>query len=204
MEQHHRASLAHGMDGQTRGIKTGEILGHKGHGPPASAVLAGRPECLNIVSLLIISAPMSIDTGYRLADNSRQLRRLFDERVRSLGITGPQARLLLSLERNPNENQAFYAERLEIEPITLTRIVDRLEDAGWVERQADPADRRARILHLTDKSRGIVTRLRAGVEGLFEEMLDGFDGGERVLFAQMLERIAANLVAARHPEAAHG
>lgn len=147
---------------------------------------------------------MSIDTGYRLADNSRQLRRLFDERVRSLGITGPQARLLLSLERNPNENQAFYAERLEIEPITLTRIVDRLEDAGWVERQADPADRRARILHLTDKSRGIVTRLRTGVEGLFEEMLDGFDGGERVLFAQMLERIAANLVAARHPEAAHG
>ena len=61
---------------------------------------------------------MSIETGYRLADNSRQLRRLFDERVGSLGITGPQARLLLSLERSPNENQAFYAERLEIEPIT--------------------------------------------------------------------------------------
>ena len=58
---------------------------------------------------------MSIVTGYRLADNSRQLRRLFDERVRGLGITGPQARLLLSLERVPDENQAFYAERLEIE-----------------------------------------------------------------------------------------
>lgn len=73
---------------------------------------------------------MTIATGYRLADNSRQLRRLFDERVRGLGLTGPQARLLLSLDRNPNENQAFYAERLEIEPITLTRIVDRLEDAA--------------------------------------------------------------------------
>ncbi|WP_086734831.1 MarR family winged helix-turn-helix transcriptional regulator [Erythrobacter colymbi] len=149
---------------------------------------------------------MTIETGYRLADNSRQLRRLFDERVRGLGLTGPQARLLLSLERYPSENQAFYAERLEIEPITLTRIVDRLEDAGWVERQADPADRRARILHLTDKSRGIVARVRDGVEGLTEEMLEGFDPAERAAFAAMLERIAANLVAARQPqpEALHG
>lgn len=147
---------------------------------------------------------MTIETGYRLADNSRQLRRLFDERVRGLGITGPQARLLLSLERHPDQNQAFYAERLEIEPITLTRIVDRLEDAGWVERQADPADRRARILHLTDKSRGIVTRLRVGVEALFDDMLAGFDAGERALFAAMLERIALNLAAARQPEAVDG
>ncbi len=147
---------------------------------------------------------MSIETGYRLADNSRQLRRLFDERVRDLGLTGPQARLLLSLERYPNENQVFYAERLEIEPITLTRIVDRLEEAGWIERQSDPADRRARILHLTDKSRSTVTRLRASVEALFEDMLGGFDPAEREIFARLLERIADNLLAARQPEVAHG
>jgi DNA-binding MarR family transcriptional regulator len=147
---------------------------------------------------------MSIETGYRLADNSRQLRRLFDERVRDLGLTGPQARLLLALERQPDENQAFYAERLEIEPITLTRIADRLEDAGWIERQSDPADRRARILHLTDKSRNIVTRLRASVEALFDDMLGGFDAAERAAFAQALERISANLAAARQPEAVNG
>lgn len=147
---------------------------------------------------------MSIATGYRLADNSRQLRRLFDARVRNLGLTGPQARLLLALERNPGENQVFYAERLEIEPITLTRIIDRLEDAGWVERQSDPADRRARILHLTDKSRGIVIALRASVEALFDDMLEGFDADERASFAQMLDRIAANLAAARLPEVVNG
>ncbi|MEO0057451.1 MAG: hypothetical protein RIT17_901 [Pseudomonadota bacterium] len=147
---------------------------------------------------------MSIETGYRLADNSRQLRRLFDERVRDLGLTGPQARLLLALERHPNENQVFYAERLEIEPITLTRIADRLEDAGWIERQSDPADRRARILHLTDKSRSIVTALRASVEALFDDMLCGFDATEREAFARMLERIAANLATARLPEVVNG
>jgi DNA-binding MarR family transcriptional regulator len=147
---------------------------------------------------------MSIATGYRLADNSRQLRRLFDARVRNLGLTGPQARLLLALERNPGENQVFYAERLEIEPITLTRIIDRLEDAGWVKRQSDPADRRARILHLTDKSRGIVIALRASVEALFDDMLEGFDAAERASFAQMLDQIAANLAAARLPEVVNG
>jgi DNA-binding MarR family transcriptional regulator len=147
---------------------------------------------------------MNIETGYRLADNSRQLRRLFDQRVRSLGLTAPQARLLLSLERNPDANQVFHADLLEIEPITLTRIVDRLEEAGWIERRSDPADRRARILHLTDKSRGIVTRLRATVEALFEDMLEGFDPGERALFASLLARIGNNLAAARQPETAHG
>lgn len=147
---------------------------------------------------------MSIETGYRLADNSRQLRRLFDERVRDLGLTGPQARLLLALDHQPDENQAFYAERLEVEPITLTRIVDRLEEAGWVERQSDPADRRARILHLTDKSRNIVTRLRESVETLFDDMLGGFDAAERATFAALLERIGANLAAARQPETING
>lgn len=147
---------------------------------------------------------MSIETGYRLADNSRQLRRLFDERVRDLGLTGPQARLLLALDHQPDENQAFYAERLEVEPITLTRIIDRLEEAGWVERQSDPADRRARILHLTDKSRSIVSALRASVEALFDDMLGGFDAAERANFAQALDRIAANLAAARQPETING
>ena len=116
---------------------------------------------------------MSMDTGYRLADNSRQLRRLFDERVRGLAITGPQARLLLSLERNPGENQAFYAERLEIEPITLTRIVDRLEEAGWVERRRDPGDRRVWRIHLTDAAQPILLQLKTIADALFVDAAEG-------------------------------
>lgn len=136
---------------------------------------------------------MIIELGYRMADNSRVLRRLFDERVRDLGLTAAQARLLLSLERNPSENQAFYAERLEVEPITLTRIVDRMEDAGWLERRSDPADRRARILHLTDKATQIVNELQGIVEIMFEEMLAGMASGERKTLAALLDRIGENL-----------
>jgi len=52
--------------------------------------------------------------------------------VRSLGLTAVQARLLLSLERQGGQNQAHYAELLEVEPITLTRIIDRMEEDGFI------------------------------------------------------------------------
>ncbi|WP_427967186.1 MarR family winged helix-turn-helix transcriptional regulator [Altererythrobacter sp.] len=144
------------------------------------------------------------ELGYRLADNSRLLRRLFDDRVRSLGLTAAQARLLLSLHREPGKNQAFYAEKLEIEPITLTRIVDRMEDAGWVERKPDPSDRRARMVQLTTKSHNIVSQLRDKVENMFEEVLDGFSEDDRRLLGSLLDRIGSNLYAARDMELTNG
>lgn len=147
---------------------------------------------------------MSLQLGYRMADNSRLLRRLFDERVRDLGLTAAQARLLLSLDRQPGQNQAFYADQLEVEPITLTRIVDRMEEAGWLDRRSDPADRRARRLHLTAKSKGVVTQLRGIVEMMFEQVLDGLCSEEQELLMAMLERIGENLCAAREMEMAVG
>ncbi|MBL8657557.1 MAG: MarR family transcriptional regulator [Altererythrobacter sp.] len=149
---------------------------------------------------------MESNIGYLLSDSSRLLRRAFDERVRGLGLTAVQARLLLSLQKFPDNNQAFYAERLEIEPITLTRIVDRMEDAGWIARVADPSDRRARLLHLTDKSRGIVGRLRTRVEELVEDMSQGLSTGERAELMRLLAIVAENLAADRTDarEAANG
>ena len=69
---------------------------------------------------------MENNIGYLLSDSGRLLRKTFDERVRDLGLTAVQARLMLSLVKFPDNNQAFYAERIEVEPITLTRIVDRM------------------------------------------------------------------------------
>lgn len=149
---------------------------------------------------------MEPNIGYLLNDSSRLLRRAFDERVRKLGLTAVQARLLLSLQKFPDNNQAFYADRLEVEPITLTRIVDRMAEAGWIERVPDPADRRARRLHLTDKSRGIVSKLRTRVEGLVEDMAFGLSQGERSELTRLLGIVSQNLVAERGAakEAANG
>lgn len=141
---------------------------------------------------------------YLLKDCSRLLHRSFDERVRKTGVTSQQARLLLTLDRQPDRNQAFYAERLEIEPITLCRMVDRMEEAGLVERRADPDDRRARLLHLTERSRGEVERIRAALAGLIETMLDGLSDAEQAQLASMLTRISENLSAPVKELAANG
>tara|TARA_B100000749_G_C18340443_1_gene428768 strand:- start:352 stop:810 length:459 start_codon:yes stop_codon:yes gene_type:complete len=138
-------------------------------------------------------AGMDKNLGWLLADNARLLRRAFDERVRTTGMTGPQARLLLALERSPGENQAFHAERLEVEPITLCRMVDRMEDAGLVERRNDPSDRRARLLYLTPKAESEAVRIRAALDGMLDQMVDGLDKDEQAAFSRMLHRVSANL-----------
>ncbi|MGZ3171779.1 MAG: MarR family winged helix-turn-helix transcriptional regulator [Croceibacterium sp.] len=131
--------------------------------------------------------------GYLLADNSRLARWAFDRQVREVGVTGPQARLLLNLHRRPGENQGFYAEQLEVEPITLCRMVDRLEEAGMVERRRDPADRRAWQLHLTAKSQKLVAKLQQSVDSLVDDMLCGLTSEERAEFARLLKAVGTNL-----------
>ena len=96
---------------------------------------------------------MSDSIGFLMADVSRLLRRVFDERARSIGVTRPQWRVLTVLARNEGINQNMLADRLEVEPITLSRMVDRMQDAGLVERRADPGDRRRAYIGLSAKGR---------------------------------------------------
>lgn len=135
--------------------------------------------------------------GYLLADNSRLARWAFDRQVRSLGVTGPQARLLLTLDRNPGQNQGYYAERLEVEPITLCRMVDRLEEGGLIERRADPADRRARLLYTTVRCDKLIKQMQVALDDLLADMLDGLSAAERDEFQRLLRRVGENLSARR-------
>ena len=129
--------------------------------------------------------------GYLLADNSRLARRAFDERVRADGVTGPQARLLIMLDRSPGENQGHYAD-----------LLDDLEAAGLVERRPDLNDRRARRLHLTAKSREKLTRLRERLDTMVEDILAGLSLAERDEFARLLTVVRTNLAAQREQEKA--
>src|SRR4051812_43636125 len=73
--------------------------------------------------------------GFLMSDVSRLMRRRFDERARKSGATGPQWRTLKILERHEGLNQGQLAELLEVEPITCCRMIDRLEESGFVERR---------------------------------------------------------------------
>lgn len=142
---------------------------------------------------------------YLLSDSARLLRRAFDARVRTLGMTSPQARLLLMLHVTEGENQGFYAELLEVEPISLTRMIDRMEEASLLERRRDPADRRAWLLFLTDRSRQLIDQVRDCLSGLEDEMLTGLDPAQRAALAGMLETIRVNFSNVRPiPEVTHG
>ena len=131
--------------------------------------------------------------GFLLHDVSRLLRKRFDQRARSLGLTRAQYHLLAHLARNEGINQAGLAEILEIEPITLTRLVDRMEAGAWLERRADPGDRRARTLFLTDKARAVFRRMRMIASTLHDEALRGFTAEDRERLLDALARARGNL-----------
>ncbi len=131
--------------------------------------------------------------GTMVADVSHLMRRAFDERARSSGLSRPQWRVLTMLRRHEGINQGGLAELVEVEPITLCRMVDRLQEAELVERRADPADRRAWRLHLTDKARALLEEMRPMAFSLFDDAMAGLDPTERSDLFRMLERIRTNL-----------
>jgi DNA-binding MarR family transcriptional regulator len=131
--------------------------------------------------------------GSLLGDSSRLLRREFDARVRDIGVTRPQWQVLTTLRRHEGINQGGLAEQLDVEPITVCRMVDRLQDAALVERRADPADRRSWRLFLTPRAEALLDQLRPIAERLFEEALDGIAEADRAALQAMLERIRDNL-----------
>lgn len=115
--------------------------------------------------------------GFLIYEVSRLMRRDFDERVQSLGLTQIQWRAIVHIARQEGCNQATLAAQLEVKPITLTRLIDRLVEAGWVVREPDLQDRRAVRLHLTEKVRPLLNimlekslQTRAiGLQGVSEE-----------------------------------
>lgn len=157
------------------------------------------------ISMLIICAPMSDSLGFLISDVSRLMRRRFDERARLIGVTRTQWRTLTTLSRNEGINQGGLADLLEVEPITLCRMIDRLEEAGLVERRRDPADRRAWQIFLTPKALPLLGQLRGLADGMIENALSGLDDARRAQLMQSLGTIRANLTSNfESDEAKHG
>src|SRR6185312_16946422 len=170
--------------------------------PNATAVLAGRlpllgpppqggrrfgktdaikPPLATIISLLILSLLMKTyrtknrEILFLISDVGRLLRTYADQKARRFGQTRAQWAVLLRLERLEGLKQSDLAEDLDIQPITLTRLVDRLCNNGLIERRADPNDRRAKRLYLTPAARPLLDRISEQVEELAEKVLAGLD-----------------------------
>jgi len=133
---------------------------------------------------------------FEIAETAHALRRSFDRRAASLGVTRAQWKVLFRLTRQPGLRQVELADKLDVEPITLSRIIDRLSEAGLVERTPDPADRRAWRLQVTDTAQPLIAKLRKLAEGLVDDAFKGLSGEELEAMRGSLTRIRDNLAAA--------
>lgn len=125
---------------------------------------------------------------------SRLFARDFSARVGDYGLTHTQWRALAVLSRNEGIKQAVLADLLQIQPISLGRLIDRLEAAGWVERRRAAGDRRAIQLYLTPKVGPVLDQMTVTASLTREAGLADFDAGEREQLIRMLQRLKASLV----------
>ena len=139
--------------------------------------------------------------GFLLGDSSRLLRKRFDRLARSFGMTRAQWRVIAVLRRDEGINQTGMADIMDIEPITLGRHIDRLEEAGLVERRSDPGDRRVWRIYLTDKVQpALVEMEKIAIEVRNDAMAD-FSSKERERFIDNLIRVKSNLAASLRRDA---
>lgn len=138
--------------------------------------------------------------GFLLGDLARLLRRDFDRRVQQLGLTQAQWRALMYLARNEGATQASLAEILEIQPISLARLLDRME--GWVERRPSPTDRRAFQLYLTAAAAPLMQQIHDIGAITRDVALAGLNADQRELLTEMLLTVKENLQRGEVPAAA--
>jgi MarR family transcriptional regulator for hemolysin len=113
--------------------------------------------------------------AFTLNDVARLLRTYADHRAAAFGITRAQWAVMARLDRQEGLKQSELAEMLDLQPITLTRLLDRLGDSGLIERRPDPHDRRANRLFLTPAARPLLERLGGLAEELMATALAGID-----------------------------
>ena len=142
--------------------------------------------------------PFEHDPLFLLHDVARLLRVDADKRARSHGMTRAQWGILIWLERQPGISQKELAELLEVEPITVARLVDRLEARGMVERRPDPRDRRIWRLHLRPPAYVVLREIHEQRAEMTSIVSDGIDGTTLDTVIEALLRMKATLTHDSH------
>ncbi len=131
--------------------------------------------------------------GFLVSDVARLLRTEFDRRVRDFGLTRSQWLALTRIYRQPGCTQSELAETMEMEKGSAGRLIDRLEDNGFVVREADPADRRVKRIHLTPEAEAIERTMRRIARQTIHEALGDLEEAERDKAVELLITVKARL-----------
>jgi MarR family transcriptional regulator, transcriptional regulator for hemolysin len=129
---------------------------------------------------------------FEIGETAHALRKAFDRHAVGLGVTRAQWKVLFRLTRMPGLRQVELADMLDVEPITLCRIVDRLEEAGLVERVRDPEDRRAWRLHVTAQAQPLIDKLQNVGTVLVDQAFSGIDPKDIEITRRVLAQAREN------------
>lgn len=131
--------------------------------------------------------------GWLTTDVSRQMRTVFDRRVRTLGLTRPQWLALVRLKRKPGASQSELAYMMEIEKAPAGRIVDRMQEKGWLERRSDPGDRRINRIYLTELGERVYDRIYPLSVQTVGDALADLSSRDRDQLIRLLNRVKLTL-----------
>ena len=142
-----------------------------------------------------MTAAISEATGFLIADLARLFRQNFERMIalEGLELTAGEARTLLHASFGEGERQAMLAERMRIEPMTLTNFLDRLERRGLVVREPDPADRRAKRVRVTPAAEPLLERIRALAAAVRAQATSGLSAAEIEQLHRTLQVLRSNL-----------
>jgi MarR family transcriptional regulator for hemolysin len=132
--------------------------------------------------------------GFLLKDTTRLYTQRFEQRASAFGLTLPQCKVLVFLARNEGVSQAQLGDLTDLEPMTLVRILDRMESDGWLERRNDPADRRARRLYLKARAKPLMDHIWHLSDLTRQEALVGIPRKHADLMIEVLEKVHSNFV----------
>jgi MarR family transcriptional regulator for hemolysin len=131
--------------------------------------------------------------GFLIHDVQRLMRKRFEARASGLGLSSAQWRLMVRVAKEEGVSQARLAELLEIEPISVSRLVDRMEEGGWIERRPDATDRRVRMIFPTAKASEAYAEVKSLAGEVYEVSLTGVSPEDRRVLIKGLEAMVGNL-----------
>lgn len=150
------------------------------------------------------SRPDPDTLGFVLTDVARMLRSAFERRINTagLGLTPGEARTLVRIATLEGSRQLEIAQRMGIEPMTLSTYLDRLQSLGFIERRPDPGDRRAKLIFTTTAAVELIASIRIEQTELMQHVTSGMDVAELDLMRGQLKRLRANLLALEEDDSA--
>jgi len=136
--------------------------------------------------------------GFLVHDVARLMRLAFERRVRDIGLTRAQWFVLAYLIRTDGQKQSGLADETDMEKAPLGKLLDRLEEGGWIERRPDPDDRRAKRIHKTDKVDPLIDVMPDVTGKVYEIALAGLEADARERLVDDLVTIKRNLLSSQN------